>query len=76
MKKVSQPYYVLLNHDQEELNSPVGYTPNVKEYEKFLAEVNNTPLENLQTRSYPEDLADAKEKMIRLLQQAENDSGN
>ena len=34
--KVAQPYYVLLNHDEELLNKPVGYTPNIDEYKDFL----------------------------------------
>lgn len=32
----SQPYYVLLSPDGELLNSPVGYTPDDKEYAAFL----------------------------------------
>ena len=32
----TQPYYVLLSPDMELLNTPVGYTPDVDEYEKFL----------------------------------------
>jgi len=32
----SQPYYVLLSPDLELLNTPVGYTPDVDEYEQFL----------------------------------------
>lgn len=31
-----QPYYVLMGHDEENLNKPVGYTPDVEEYKKWL----------------------------------------
>lgn len=34
----SQPYYVLINDKGELLNKPVGYTPNVQEYQQFLKE--------------------------------------
>lgn len=35
----AQPYYVLLNPDTEaELNTPVGYTPDVEEFEAWLEE--------------------------------------
>ncbi len=37
-KNNSQPYYVLLNHKEEKLNEPVGYTPDVDEYYKWLME--------------------------------------
>jgi thiol:disulfide interchange protein len=32
----SQPYYVLIGHDESNLNAPVGYTPDIKEYENWL----------------------------------------
>jgi thiol:disulfide interchange protein DsbD len=32
----SQPYYVLMTPDEELLNVPVGYTPDVEEYKSFL----------------------------------------
>jgi thiol:disulfide interchange protein DsbD len=32
----SQPFYVLLDTDQNLLNSPIGYTPNAKEYLAWL----------------------------------------
>jgi thiol:disulfide interchange protein len=35
---VSQPYYVLMDHDQQPLNTPVPYTPVIEEYVKFLEE--------------------------------------
>lgn len=35
-KTNTQPYYVLLNHQGELLTEPVGYTPDVKAYKKFL----------------------------------------
>lgn len=31
-----QPYYILMAHDESNLNQPVGYTPNVEEYKKWL----------------------------------------
>ncbi len=34
--KNSQPYYVLLSHDEKLLNIPVGYTPNKDEFSAFL----------------------------------------
>jgi len=34
----SQPYYVLINHDEQNLNEPVGYTPNADEYLGWLKE--------------------------------------
>ncbi|RXG15324.1 thiol:disulfide interchange protein DsbD [Leeuwenhoekiella aestuarii] len=34
----AQPYYVLLDTDENELNQPVGYTPDVGEFEAWLAE--------------------------------------
>ncbi len=35
-KANSQPYYVLLNTEEQKLIEPKGYTPNPEEYEKFL----------------------------------------
>ncbi|MGJ8667093.1 MAG: protein-disulfide reductase DsbD family protein [Patiriisocius sp.] len=35
-KANAQPYYVLMNHDEENLINPVGYTPDAEEYEKWL----------------------------------------
>ncbi|HAX16197.1 thioredoxin family protein [Leeuwenhoekiella palythoae] len=32
----AQPYYVLLDHNEDELNTPVGYTPDVDEFEAWL----------------------------------------
>jgi thiol:disulfide interchange protein DsbD len=32
----SQPYYVMLSPDGKLLGNPVGYTPDVEEYEEFL----------------------------------------
>jgi thiol:disulfide interchange protein len=32
----AQPYYVLMNLEEENLNTPVGYTPNIDEYEAWL----------------------------------------
>ncbi|WP_121665488.1 protein-disulfide reductase DsbD family protein [Mesonia aquimarina] len=34
----AQPYYILLNNEEEMLNKPVGYTPDVDEYEDWLTE--------------------------------------
>ena len=34
----AQPYYVLLNTDEEKLNQPVGYTPDVADFEAWLQE--------------------------------------
>lgn len=31
-----QPYYILMDHDEENLNEPVGYTPDVEEYKAWL----------------------------------------
>ena len=31
-----QPYYILMAHDETNLNQPVGYTPNVSEYKSWL----------------------------------------
>ncbi|CAM4054639.1 cytochrome c biogenesis protein CcdA [Flavobacterium antarcticum] len=33
-----QPYYILMGHDEENLNTPVGYTPEVEEYKMWLRE--------------------------------------
>ena len=33
-----QPYYILMGHDEENLNKPVGYTPDVEEYKTWLKE--------------------------------------
>ena len=33
-----QPYYILMAHDETNLNKPVGYTPDVEEYKKWLTE--------------------------------------
>lgn len=33
---VAAPYYVMLDHEEKPLNQPVGYTPNVQEYETWL----------------------------------------
>ncbi|MCB0444738.1 MAG: thioredoxin family protein [Gelidibacter sp.] len=35
-KSNSQPFYVLMNHDEENLIEPVGYTPDVEEYHTWL----------------------------------------
>ncbi|AXG74513.1 thiol:disulfide interchange protein [Flavobacterium arcticum] len=35
-KANAQPYYVLINLDEENLNDPVGYTPDIEEYENWL----------------------------------------
>ncbi|WP_457618212.1 cytochrome c biogenesis protein CcdA [Lutibacter sp.] len=34
----AQPFYVLMNHNEENLNDPVAYTPDVDEYYKWLKE--------------------------------------
>lgn len=34
----AQPYYVLMEHDETNLNTPVGYTPDAKDYEAWLKE--------------------------------------
>jgi thiol:disulfide interchange protein DsbD len=34
----SQPYYVLLDHMGKPLAKPVGYTPDVNQYKRFLEE--------------------------------------
>ena len=33
-----QPYYIFMGHDEENLNKPVGYTPEVAEYKAWLEE--------------------------------------
>ncbi|MCU4188352.1 thioredoxin family protein [Flavobacterium sp. HXWNR29] len=33
-----QPYYILMAHDESNLNQPVGYTPDVEEYKTWLKE--------------------------------------
>lgn len=33
-----QPYYILMDHDEENLNKPVGYTPEISEYKAWLEE--------------------------------------
>jgi len=33
-----QPYYILMAHDESNLNQPVGYTPDVEEYKTWLEE--------------------------------------
>ena len=35
---LAAPYYVLLDHDEKELNTPVSYTPDIQEYEAWLKE--------------------------------------
>lgn len=37
-KTNSQPYYILVNLAEENLNDPIGYTPDVHEYETWLKE--------------------------------------
>lgn len=37
-KTNAQPYYVLINHNEESLNEPVGYTPDIEEYQAWLKE--------------------------------------
>lgn len=34
----AQPYYVLMEHDETNLNDPVGYTPDIEAYESWLKE--------------------------------------
>jgi thiol:disulfide interchange protein DsbD len=34
----SQPYYVLLNHQEEMLNEPQGYDPDIEKFIRFLDE--------------------------------------
>lgn len=35
-KANSQPFYVLMDHNEENLNTPVGYTPDVEEFHQWL----------------------------------------
>ncbi|RXJ50471.1 protein-disulfide reductase DsbD family protein [Gelidibacter gilvus] len=37
-KTNTQPFYVLIGHDEENLNDPVGYTPNAQEYLEWMRE--------------------------------------
>nr|WP_299684957.1 thioredoxin family protein [uncultured Dokdonia sp.] len=37
-KANAQPYYVLIDHDESNLNTPVGYTPDAEEYKAWLKE--------------------------------------
>lgn len=37
-KTNTQPFYVLMGHDEENLNKPVGYTPNTDEYYNWMQE--------------------------------------
>ncbi|TDU39385.1 thiol:disulfide interchange protein DsbD [Gelidibacter sediminis] len=37
-KTNTQPFYVLIGHDEENLNDPVGYTPDVEEYFGWMEE--------------------------------------
>lgn len=37
-KTNTQPFYVLIDHDEENLNDPVGYTPDTQEYLEWLKE--------------------------------------
>ncbi len=37
-KTNSQPFYVLMNHQEEDLNTPVGYTPDVDTYYNWLVD--------------------------------------
>jgi len=37
-KTNSQPWYVLLDHNEQELNSPTGYDPDIEKYIQFLEE--------------------------------------
>ncbi|WP_341220884.1 protein-disulfide reductase DsbD family protein [Polaribacter atrinae] len=37
-KTNTQPFYVLMNHNEEDLNAPVGYTPNTDEYYTWMKE--------------------------------------
>jgi len=37
-KNNSQPYYVIIDHDEKPMNEPVGYTPDVAEYKQWLKE--------------------------------------
>ena len=35
-KTNAQPFYVLMDHNEENLNKPVAYTPDVEEYTNWL----------------------------------------
>jgi thiol:disulfide interchange protein DsbD len=35
-KANAQPYYVLINLEEENLIKPIGYTPNINEYKNWL----------------------------------------
>jgi len=35
-KANAQPYYILMDHSEENLIKPVGYTPDVEDYEAWL----------------------------------------
>jgi thiol:disulfide interchange protein len=37
-KTNTQPFYVLMGHDEENLNAPVGYTPDVEDYLDWMKE--------------------------------------
>ena len=37
-KVIAQPYYVLMDHNEEELNTPIPYTPDIDTYVAFLKE--------------------------------------
>ena len=37
-KTNTQPFYVLIDHDEENLNDPVGYTPDAQEYLEWMRE--------------------------------------
>ena len=37
-KTNTQPYYVLMDHNEENLNTPTAYTPNIEEYDTWLKE--------------------------------------
>ncbi len=39
---IAAPYYVLINHQEENLNQPIDYTPDIQAYKAWLAEgINN-----------------------------------
>ena len=38
-KANAQPYYILMDHNEQNLIDPVGYTPDIEEYEQWLATV-------------------------------------
>ena len=39
---VAAPYYVMLDHNEELLSKPIGYTPDVKKYKKWLEDAIST----------------------------------